>query len=118
MGNENSRSKKIELETMVKLVVYGISMWDITISNCLILRKIFLLFLNFNQIQFLLMLIGVKISNIEEEMKSQEHKLKSKDCRYYKERTKSLEKNTIRKNDVNIKILFIKVLKSMIRRSI
>ena len=49
------------------------------------------------------MLIGVKISNIEEEMKSQEHKLKSKDCRYYKERTKSLEKNTIRKNDVNIK---------------
>lgn len=86
-------------------------MSDITINNCLILRKIFLSYLNSNQTQFLLMRTGVKISNIEEEMKLQKHNPKKKDCRYYKEKIKSLEKSTTKRNDVNIKILFIIVWK-------
>ena len=79
MEKENNLSRKTELETMVKLVEYGISMLDITTNSCLILRKIFLSFLNSSQTRFLLMLTGVKISNIEGEMKLPEHKHKNKD---------------------------------------
>lgn len=88
MASENSLSKRIEFENMGKLVEYGINMSDITTNNCLILKKIFRLFFNSSQIQFHLMLIGVRILNIEGEMKLQKHNHKRKDWKYFKERTK------------------------------
>lgn len=53
------------------------------------------------------MLIGAKISNLEDETKLQRHNLRRKDQKYFKEKIKKIEKNTTKKNDVNIKIQFI-----------